>query len=77
MGFLNPVHALSGTSPADLDEENDIVTLKLTDLQSKNSDFLMPLKNSMDSPFTRIGNHIGTSIKNIFGGFGNMFKKEA
>ena len=75
MGFHNPVYALSGTSPADLEEDQDLVTLKLTDLPNINSDFV-PFKNNVESPFSRIGNQIGSSIKNIFGGFGNIFKKE-
>jgi len=51
------------------------VTLKLIDLPNINSDYV-PFKNTAESPFARLGNHIGTSIKNIFGGFGNIFKKE-
>jgi hypothetical protein len=59
-------------SPGGWEEENDKVTLKLTDL-TKKENFLL---KSNESPFSMIGSQIGTSIKNIFGGFGNLFKKE-
>ncbi len=54
------------------DMQNGEVALKLHN-ESKRDNLLI---KSQDSPFQRIGNQIGTSIKNIFGGFGNLFKKE-